>query len=69
MFGVELNGDARAYPLRILHWHEMMNDVVGGVPVSLAYCTLCGAGVLYETAVDGTVYDFDSSGLLYEAAS
>ena len=67
VFGVELNGDARAYPLRILDWHEMANDVVGGVPVSLAYCTLCGAGVLYETTVDGTVYDFGSSGLLYES--
>ncbi len=67
VFGVQLNGDARAYPLRILDWHEMANDVVGGVPVSLAYCTLCGAGVLYETTVDGTVYDFGSSGLLYES--
>ena len=34
VFGVEINGDARAYPLRILDWHEMLNDVVGGVPVS-----------------------------------
>jgi len=43
VFGVEINGDARAYPLRIANWHEMVNDVVGGVPVSLAYCTLCGS--------------------------
>ena len=44
VFGVSINGDSRAYPLRILDWHEMFNDVVGGVPVSLAYCTLCGSG-------------------------
>ena len=37
VFGVSINGDHRAYPLRILNWHEMANDVVGGVPVSLAY--------------------------------
>jgi hypothetical protein len=37
VFGVSINGDHRAYPLRILDWHEMANDVVGGVPISLAY--------------------------------
>lgn len=40
VFGVEINGDARAYPLRIMGWHEMFNEVIGGVPVALAYCTL-----------------------------
>ena len=69
VFGVEINGDARAYPLRILNWHEMFNDVVGGVPVSLAYCTLCGAGILFDTTVEG--YDepfvFGSSGFLYRS--
>lgn len=64
VFGVEVNGDARAYPLRILDWHEMTNDVVGGVPVSLAYCTLCGAGVLYETQTSERTYTFGSSGFL-----
>jgi len=69
VFGVEINGDVRAYPLRILGWHEMMNDVIGGVPVALAYCTLCGSGILFETQPDG--YDepfvFGSSGLLYRS--
>ena len=41
--GVEIDGDARAYPIRIIAWHEMVNDTIGGVPVSLAYCTLCGS--------------------------
>jgi len=40
VFGITLNGDSRAYPLRIMGWHEMFNDVIGGVPVALAYCTL-----------------------------
>lgn len=68
VFGIAINGDARAYPLRIMDWHEMANDVVGGVPVSLAYCTLCGAGIAYDgRAPDGNTYTFGSSGLLYRS--
>ncbi len=68
VFGLAINGDARAYPLRILDWHEMANDVVGGVPVSLAYCTLCGAAVAYDgRASDGETYTFGSSGFLYRS--
>ena len=64
VFGVSINGDTRAYPLRIADWHEMVNDVVGGVPVSLAYCTLCGAGVLFDTRVGEQTLTFGSSGFL-----
>ncbi len=69
VFGVEVAGDARAYPLRILNSHEMANDVVGGVPVSLAYCTLCGAGILFDGRVAGRAqpFTFGSSGLLYRS--
>ena len=69
VFGVNINGDARAYPLRILDWHEMFNDVVGGVPVSLAYCTLCGSGILYETKLEGFPHHLTlgSSGFLYRS--
>jgi hypothetical protein len=68
VFGISINGDHRAYPLRILDWHEMANDVVGGVPVSLAYCTLCGAGVAYDgRASDGETYTFGSSGFLFRS--
>ncbi|MEM7507913.1 MAG: DUF3179 domain-containing protein [Pseudomonadota bacterium] len=68
VFGVEINGDARAYPLRIMGWHEMANDVVGGVPVALSYCTLCGSGILYETAREGGgAFVFGSSGLLHRS--
>ncbi len=69
VFGVEINGDARAYPLRIMGWHEMVNDVIGGVPVALAYCTLCGSGILYETQLKDreTPLVFGSSGLLYRS--
>lgn len=69
VFGVAINGDARAYPLRIMDWHEMFNDVVGGVPVALAYCTLCGSGILYDTRVAGRTepLEFGSSGFLYRS--
>jgi len=69
VFGVEINGDTRAYPLRILGWHEMFNDTIGGVPIALAYCTLCGAGILFETKAEGreTPFVFGSSGLLYRS--
>ena len=69
VFGVEINGDARAYPLRIANWHEMVNDVVGGVPVSLAYCTLCGSGILFDGRIAGRAepFTFGSSGLLYRS--
>ncbi|MDJ0752870.1 MAG: DUF3179 domain-containing protein [Ardenticatenaceae bacterium] len=68
VFGLSINGDNRAYPLKILDWHEMANDVVGGVPVSLAYCTLCGAAVAYDgRASDGETYTFGSSGFLFRS--
>ena len=67
VFGVFINGEARAYPHRLMDWHEMANDVVGGVPVSLSYCTLCGSGILYDGRVDGKTFTFGSSGLLYRS--
>ena len=68
VFGIVINGDARAYPLRILDWHEMANDVVGGVPISLAYCTLCGAAIAFDgRAPNGETYTFGSSGFLFRS--
>lgn len=70
VFGLALNGVARAYPQRILDWHEMVNDVVAGVPVSLAYCTLCGSAIAYDGCYPGrpeTSLTFGSSGLLYRS--
>ena len=69
VFGVSINGDARAYPLRILDWHEMFNDVIGDVSVALAYCTLCGSGILYETQLPSrsAPFLFGSSGFLYRS--
>jgi hypothetical protein len=64
VFGVAKNGDARAYPKRILAWHELARDTVGGEPLAIVYCTLCGTVIPYRAGrhVLGT------SGLLYESS-
>lgn len=69
VFGVSINGDVRAYPYRIMDWHEMLNDTIGGTPVSLAYCTLCGSGILYKTErkQNPQPFIFGSSGFLYRS--
>ncbi len=67
VIGIEINGDVRAYPRRIIDWHEMVNDIIGGTPVSLAYCTLCGSAILYDARVDGQVFSFGTSGMLYRS--
>jgi hypothetical protein len=65
VFGLNIDGDARAYPLRIVNAHEMVNDVVGGVPVALSWCTLCGSGIAYHSIVNGVPTTFGTSGFLY----
>ena len=67
VFGISVNGDARAYPKRILGWHEMFVDTVGGVPVAGVYCTLCGTVILYHTEHDGVNHTLGTSGFLYRS--
>ncbi len=68
VFGVSINGEARAYPYRIMDWHEMVNDEVGGQTIALAYCTLCGSAILFDTSNEnGGAFQFGSSGLLYRS--
>jgi len=67
VFGIEINGDARAYPKRILAWHEMFVDDIGGINFAGVYCTLCGAVILYKTNHNGTRHDLGTSGFLYRS--
>lgn len=60
-------GEARAYPLQILTWHEIVNDVVGGKPVTVTFCPLCNTAIAFDRTLDGTVYDFGTSGLLRDS--
>ena len=61
---VAIAGDARAYPLRILIWHEIVNDTVGGVPVAVTYCPLCNSGIVFDRRLDGRDLDFGTTGKL-----
>lgn len=67
VFGIEINGDKRAYPKRILAWHEMFTDTIGGVGVAGVYCTLCGTVIPFRTQLNGTEYELGTSGFLYRS--
>jgi hypothetical protein len=60
----ELNGDARAYPLQVLIWHEIVNDIVGGEPVLITFCPLCNTAIAFDRRVDSKVLEFGVSGFL-----
>ncbi len=64
VIALEVNGEAKAYPLQVLLWHEIVNDELGGTPVTVTYCPLCNSAVVFERTLDGTVYDFGVSGNL-----
>ena len=64
VIAVAIEDEARAYPVRILMWHEIVNDVVGGVPVAVTFCPLCNTGIVFERAVDGQVLEFGTTGKL-----
>ena len=65
VFGVYSGGVARAYPKRILAWHEMALDRVGDLDLTLVYCTLCGTVIPFNSRIRDATYTFGTSGLLY----
>lgn len=67
VLGVAVGGAARAYPLAILAWHELVNDELGGRPILVSYCPLCGTGMVFDRRVGGEVRTFGVSGLLYRS--
>jgi len=67
VFGISVNGESRAYPKRILAWHEMARDRVGGVELTVVYCTLCGTVIPYHSVIGGKLVRFGTSGLLYRS--
>ena len=65
VMSLAMPGEApRAYPLRYLMWHEIVNDVVGGVPIAVTFCPLCNSGSIFDRRVGGRVLEFGVSGLL-----
>ena len=67
VFGVALDGDVRAYPKRILAWHEMFKDSIAGEHHTGVYCTLCGTMILYRSAAGGLHHELGTSGFLYRS--
>ena len=61
---VDVNGDVRGFPLEIMTWHEIVNDVIGGVPVVVTFCPLCNTAIAFESQVGEDVFRFGVSGLL-----
>ncbi|HWH37479.1 MAG TPA: DUF3179 domain-containing protein [Candidatus Limnocylindrales bacterium] len=64
VIALEVNGEARAYPLSILMWHEIVNDTLGGVPVVVTFCPLCNTALVFQRDLDGVLYDFGTTGNL-----
>ncbi len=66
VIGVEVNGEARAYPLFLLWWHEVVNDTLNGRSILVSYCPLTGSGLGFDPVIDGTARRFGVTGLLFE---
>ena len=67
VLGISRNGVAKAYPVLILNWHEIVNDSFAGEPIVVSYCPLCGTGIAYLAKVGDRVFSFGVSGLLYNS--
>ena len=65
---VEVDGDARAYPLQVMTWHEIVNDTFGEIPVTVSYCPLCNSALAYDRRLEGRVLDFGTSGRLFNSS-
>lgn len=62
--GVIIDGEARAYPIAVLTWHEIVNDELAGVPITVTYCPLCNSSIVFDRRLDGRVLDFGTTGKL-----
>ena len=64
VIAVEIDQEARAYPLAILIWHEIANDMIAGTPVAVTFCPLCNSAITFDRHVDHDVLEFGVSGML-----
>ena len=64
VIGVIIDGTPRAYPIRILIWHEIVNDWIGDVPIAVTFCPLCNTGIVFDRRLGGDVLDFGTTGKL-----
>lgn len=64
---ININGDARAFPLSILMWHEIVNDTIGGEPVTVTFCPLCNSSIAFSGKHEGQLLDFGTTGWIANA--
>jgi len=67
VLAIVYRGVKRVYPFQIMVWHEIVNDWIGGDPILITYCPLCGSGIAYERKIDGKEVEFGTSGKLYNS--
>lgn len=67
VIGVVINGQARAYPIRLLNYHECVNDSIGGKDFAVTYCPLCDSSAVFDRTIDGRTVEFGISGWLYNS--
>ncbi len=67
VLGLFINGVAKAYPIKVMNWHEIVNDTIGGKAVMVSYCPLCGTGMAFDPLIKGEKHTFGVSGLLYKS--
>lgn len=67
VLGLVYQGEARAYPIKIMDWHEIVNDRIDGEPIAITYCPLCGSGMAFRAEHAGQALSFGVSGLLYNS--
>lgn len=67
VLGITHHGVAKAYPIPILNWHEIVNDFIDTLPIAVTYCPLCGSGLVFVAQVEGEPNTFGVSGLLYQS--
>ena len=68
VLALEIDGEARAYPLQVMTWHELVNDAIGDTPVTISYCPLCNSALAYDRRLGDRVLDFGTSGSLYNSS-
>lgn len=67
ILGIEIDGISKAYPIRILNWHEIVNDKITNTSYTVTYCPLCGTGMAFNSSIKGETLSFGVSGLLYNS--
>jgi hypothetical protein len=68
VLALDHDAGVRAYPVRVMTWHEIVNDRIDGIPVAVTYCPLCNSAVAFDRRLDGRELEFGTSGALYLSA-